>query len=95
MRRKGRRADAARHIHEDSAEARDYGFQDPNGFHWIGRETKTLCGHWFSTCDDDKERRIDVWRWDVRCGLDVSPDQYEGVTCPHCRAMIDADDMPF
>ncbi len=79
MRRKGRRADALEHRHEDTADGRDYGFHDANGRYWLGRETKTLCGHWFSSCDDDPSRPPKVWRWDG---------DSDEVTCPHCLEMM-------
>jgi len=83
MRRKGRRADALRHSHEDTAESRDYGFHDAAGNYWMGREGKTLCGHWFSHCDDDPSRPAGVWRWDHKG---------DAVTCPHCLEMMKEDE---
>lgn len=77
MRRRGRRADAVHYRHEDTGTARDY----PLGDSMYGRETLTLCGHWFSSCDDDPINRRPVWRWDAPAGEPL-------VTCPHCLAII-------
>ena len=83
MRRKGRRADALEHSHEDTCDSRDYGFHDAAGKYWLGRSGKSLCVHWFSHCDDDPHRPPGVWRWDHDGDL---------VTCPHCLAMMKEDD---
>jgi len=85
MRRKGRRADALRYRHEDTGGARDYMFIDATGRHWLARATMTLCGHWFSSCDDDHENRRPVWRWDT-------PEGEPRVTCPDCLAMMKKDE---
>ena len=52
MRRKGRRADALEHSHEDTCDSRDYGFHDAAGKYWLGRSGKSL------------HRPPGVWRWD-------------------------------
>jgi len=84
MRRKGRRTDALQHRHEDTGKSRDYHFHDAAGRPWIGREGMTLCGHWFSYCDDDPNRPPGVWRWDSKDG--------ESVTCPHCLEIMREED---
>ena len=81
-RRKGRRAAALRYRHEDTCESRDYGFHDAEGRYWLGRSGMTLCGHWFSFCDDDPDREQGVWRWDAAD---------DSVTCPHCLDMMGED----
>jgi hypothetical protein len=69
-----RRSDALGYAHEDLPESRDYRFK-ADGRTWTGKQTKTVCGHWFSACEDDPDHNANLWRWNR---MDDRP------TCPRC-----------
>jgi hypothetical protein len=64
------------HAHEDSVHVHSYTFTK-QGRLFVGLRTRTLCGHWYSTCEDDPAYNRAVWRWH-------RPD--DRPTCPACVA---------
>lgn len=68
------RKEALKYTHEDLPQSLDYDFK-LNGRWFKGREIKTQCGYWFSSCEDEPNYRPELWRWNRG---DDRP------TCPRC-----------
>jgi hypothetical protein len=81
MRKKLNLEDALKYAHEDLLETSEYRFKTDDGRILIGKKTKTACGHWFSSCEDDPAYNPALWRFN-------RPDYRP--TCPSC-----VEKMPY